>query len=310
MSEGHDAVARDQNEICREVLLNLYDGVYMVDSDKKVTFWNKGAERITGFTASEVLGQVCSDNLLGHAMTGNLSVCSGICPVEATLQDGQPREQEMYLHGKDGEPVPVLVRVTPMPDSHGEVKGAVQVFSDMSFMEAAIRRIQNLEQIALVDSLTGIGNRRYLEMTLIARLSEARRYGWSLGVLFIDIDHFKDVNDRYGHNVGDKVLEMVAEELSSSLRPFDVVARWGGEEFIALLVNVEQGELSAIAERARKEVAAAGHNHGDDVIKVTVSVGATLSRPDDTLDTIVRRADRLMYESKSRGRNCVTSDAN
>jgi diguanylate cyclase (GGDEF)-like protein len=126
--------------------------------------------------------------------------------------------------------------------------------------------------------------------------------------MFIDIDHFKEVNDRYGHDVGDQVLKMVATTVANSLRPFDVVARWGGEEFIALLVNVGEQELQSIAERARRLAELSGFKKGEDVIRVTVSIGATRSRPDDTMEDVVARADRLMYQSKGRGRNCVSAD--
>jgi len=292
----------------RKLLDNLYDGVYMVDARGQITYWNAGAERITGYAAEEAVGRKSCRELLSHVDGQGNALCDTACPLQATLQDGQPREVEAYLHCKSGDTLPVLVRVSPLRDSNGRIKGGVQVFSDTSFMEAAARRIQELEQMALVDALTGIGNRRFLEMTLIARLSEARRYGWSLGLLFIDIDDFKRVNDTYGHDVGDVTLKIVAETVAGSVRPFDVVARWGGEEFIALLINVGQQELTAIAERARSQVELAGYNRGSEVIRVTVSIGATRSRADDTLNQIIRRADELMYRSKARGRNCVSAD--
>jgi diguanylate cyclase (GGDEF)-like protein/PAS domain S-box-containing protein len=292
----------------RTILGDLYDGVYVVDLDQRITYWNAGAERLSGFAASEVLGKQCGETLLSHADEHGRFHCKSSCPLKQTLADGQPREVELYLRHKEGHWLPVLVRVTALRDSDGCTQGAVEVFSDNSFMQVAARRIRELEQIALLDPLTGIGNRRFVEMTLNARLSEARRYGWSLGVLFIDIDNFKRINDLYGHDVGDMVLKMVTSTVGNSLRPFDLVARWGGEEFIALLINVHQQELRSIAERARSLVEVSGLVRGPDVIRVTVSIGATVGEPDDTLGKVVKRADRLMYRSKARGRNCVSTD--
>jgi diguanylate cyclase (GGDEF)-like protein/PAS domain S-box-containing protein len=308
MTNGRETGREPETDLYRDMLDNLYDGVYLVDPERKITYWNKGAERITGFLTEEVIGKRCGDSVLCHVDSGGTSICNDSCPLQQTLTDGRPREVELYLHHKEGHVVPVLVRVTALRDPDLRITGAVEIFSDTTFMEVATRRIRELERIALLDPLTGIGNRRFLEMTLTARLSEASRYGWSLGVLFIDIDHFKEINDKYGHDVGDLVLKMVATTVANSLRPFDVVARWGGEEFIALLVNVGEDELQAIAERARKLAELSGFKRGDDVIRVTVSIGATQSKSEDTVEDVVTRADRLMYQSKARGRNCVSAD--
>ena len=114
-----------------------------------------------------------------------------------------------------------------------------------------LERIAQFEKMAYLDTLTGVANRRFTEMTLHSRLDERQRYGWSFGVLFIDVDHFKNVNDQYGHEVGDQVLAMVAKTLSNSVRSFDFVGRWGGEEFLAILANVDAAELHAFANRIR-----------------------------------------------------------
>ena len=100
---------------------------------------------------------------------------------------------------------------------------------------AAIERLAELERIAYIDSLTGLPNRRYAEITLHARMDELQRYGWLFGVIFIDIDNFKSVNDRYGHQCGDEVLKTVAKTLQNSVRSFDVISRWGGEEYLAVI---------------------------------------------------------------------------
>ncbi len=160
--------------------------------------------------------------------------------------------------------------------------------------------------MTLLDPLTELGNRRYLEMQLSGRLKEMDRYGWPFGVLFADIDLFKNVNDTYGHGVGDRVLKMVGRTMQNSIRSYDIVGRWGGEEFLAVIVNVGEDHLCRIAQKLRSLVGKSRITEGKDSIRVTVSVGATLARPDDTAETLVKRADRLMYRSKASGRNRVT----
>jgi diguanylate cyclase (GGDEF)-like protein len=123
----------------------------------------------------------------------------------------------------------------------------------------------------------------------------------------MDIDHFKQCNDMHGHDVGDKVLRMVASTLYYSMRKTDVVGRWGGEEFLAIIYDVTSlEELRSIAEKLRMLVESSRLDVADKSLIITVSVGATLLLPHDTPDAVVRRADQLMYQSKQDGRNRVT----
>jgi diguanylate cyclase (GGDEF)-like protein len=188
------------------------------------------------------------------------------------------------------------------------VEGAVEIFNDNTYQTIMLERIAQFEKMAYLDTLTGVANRRFTEMTLHSRLDERQRFGWSFGVLFIDVDHFKKVNDQHGHAIGDQVLAMVAKTLSNSVRSFDFVGRWGGEEFLAILANVDAAQLHTFANRIRALVE---HSHfadgtGSQLVRVTVSIGGTITRPEDSLATLVRRADKFMYASKKAGRNCVT----
>ena len=289
----------------RNLLDGLADGVYLVDRDRTITFWNKAAERITGYTADEIVGLHCGEEVLNHTDAEGRSLCALDCPLAATTADGAERQTEVYLRHRDGHRLPVRVRATPMLDADGRVIGAVEVFDDSSAQLSSLQRLRELEEMALIDSLTGLGNRRYTEMTVSARLDETKRYGWPFGVLFVDIDRFKRVNDALGHSVGDEVLGMVGRTLQNSLRPFDFLGRWGGEEFVAVVVNVEADQLRPVAERARALVARSRLTRDEGPVEVTVSIGATIARKEDTPETLVSRADRLMYQAKRAGRNLL-----
>ena len=292
------------------ILENLHDGVYFVDRDRRITYWSKGAERITGYKSAEVLRHCCSDNLLAHVDETGKSLCKGNCPLSFAMEDGIARNGEIFLHHKEGHRIPITVRTVPLRNAQGEVEGAVEIFNDITYQTMMLERVAQFEKMAYLDPLTGVANRRFTEMTLHSRLDERQRYGWSFGVLFIDVDHFKDVNDQYGHAVGDQVLAMVAKTLSNSVRSFDFIGRWGGEEFLAILANVDATELHAFANRilALVEQSHLAVGTGGRQVRVTVSIGATSTRPDDSLDTLVKRADEYMYASKKAGRNCVTTD--
>jgi diguanylate cyclase (GGDEF)-like protein/PAS domain S-box-containing protein len=297
----------DSDNIYHTILDNLYDGVYFVDRDRKITYWNKGAERITGYPDAEVVGSRCSDNILMHVDDRGTLLCKDLCPLAATIQDGVERTSDVYLRHKYGHRVSVNIRITPLRNDRGEITGGVEVFTENSQKLSAIARMEAFEKLAYLDPLTGTANRRYAEITLHARHEEFQRYSWPFGVVFIDIDRFKSINDECGHSAGDEVLKMVAKTLMNTARSFDVVARWGGDEFIAVIANVEKEQLIATANRFRTLVEQSSRVPGP-VQQVTISVGATLARSDDTEATVLERADRFMYLSKNAGKNRVTTD--
>jgi diguanylate cyclase (GGDEF)-like protein/PAS domain S-box-containing protein len=298
----------ETGDFYKNLLDNLYDGVYFLDQNKRITFWNKGAERLTGYDGSDVVENGYSEDFLAPVNEEGANLCEKGCPAEKTISDGRAREEEVYFRHKNGHRVPVLIRVSPIRDPAGKIIGAIEIFSDNLSKVELKQRIEALRQQSLLDPLTQIVNRRGIEANLSLRLKEMQRYQWPVGILFIDIDHFKVVNDRYGHDTGDEVLQMVAETLSTNTRSFDLIGRWGGEEFIAIIVNVNRQTLKSIAERYRLLVEQSKLIKVTGAISVSVSIGATLSRLDDTVKTIIRRADNLMYRCKTLGRNQVCTD--
>jgi len=295
-----------KSDFYKSLIDDMHDGVYFTDLDRRITYWNKGAERLTGYKRAEVLGRRCSDNLLEHVDQHGVNLCNGLCPLAMTLLDGKPRQAEVYLKHSRGHRIPVSVRVSPVQDPEGKTVGAVEIFNDISVKVRLEEQIRSLEKMALIDALTNLGNRRYLEITLRSKLNELKRYGLPFGVLFLDVDRFKAVNDHYGHDVGDEVLKMVAQTISNALRPFDHAGRWGGEEFLAIVSNVDMRGLEAIADRLRLLVQNSSIKAGGNTIRVTVSIGAAYAVKEDTPESIPKRADALMYQSKLAGRNRVT----
>jgi diguanylate cyclase (GGDEF)-like protein len=152
-----------------------------------------------------------------------------------------------------------------------------------------------------------LGNKQYLEMLVHSRLDELNRYHFSFGVIFVDIDHLKSVNERYGLEVGDKVLKMVSQTLANNVRFFEVVGRWGGEEFLSVIINVDEQKLALVANKLRVLIANSNVLVGPDLISVTVSIGATLAQRYDSVESLVQRAEQLMLQSKWLGRNRVST---
>ena len=164
-----------------------------------------------------------------------------------------------------------------------------------------------MERLALFDPLTQLPNRRYIDTFLENQFRDYQSLGIPFGVMMLDLDFFKDINDTYGHSVGDAVLRMAAGTLQGAMRKNDFVGRWGGEEFVAVLRGVTHLELRLIAEKICRMVAQSGIPRGTDCLRVTVSIGCTMALPADTPCSLIQRADQALYCSKNGGRNCVTA---
>ena len=162
--------------------------------------------------------------------------------------------------------------------------------------------------MALIDPVTKVGNRTLAEMNLANRFAEMKRHGVGFGVLFVDVDHFKQVNDLYGHEAGDKTLHIVSKSMVNSLRSIDVVCRWGGDEFIIIIPNIDMHGLQDISERLLRFIIGSNFTFERHNVCVTASVGGTIANSDDTVSSIIHRADKLMFKSKSSGGNIYTFD--
>ena len=297
-----------KNDLHQTLLENLFDGVYYVDKNRIITFWNKAAERLTGYSQSEVLGSSCSDNILKHIDSNGHEVCKDGCPLHATISDGQMRESLLFLHHKQGHRLPVHIRISPIIDKHGNIIGGIEIFSDNSQPLLMLKELEQLKKEAHLDPLLQIGNRRYAEIIFQARLYELNAFDVPFGAILLDIDYFKNVNDSYGHVLGDEALLMVSRSVAGVLRQLDSLIRWGGDEFLIFLPNVTKEGLQTITERIRVFVQNSFIMVGNQKVSVTVSIGASFSKRQETLDSIVNRVDLLLYESKQNGRNKITFD--
>ncbi len=294
------------DELSQTILDNLSDGVYYVDRDSAIIQWNRTAEKITGYSKSEILGRRCSSNILRHMDITGRELCETDCPLKDAIQDGQNREAFVFLHHKKGHRVPVHVKVVPVRNAEGVIVGAVETFSDNSKQLDMLKEIEHLKQDVFRDPLLKIGNRRFAEVAFETYTYIQTGEIAPLGVIFFDIDSFKDINDRYGHSVGDDVLLMVSRSVMNALRQSDSFIRWGGDEFLIFLPDIDQEELISISERMNMFIERSFIVKEDKRISVTASTGATFANANESLETLIQRCDALMYISKRDGRNKIT----
>lgn len=281
------------------------EGVYHADLDRRIVHWNAGARLITGYDSEAVVGCRCQDRVLRHVDHQGVELCdTPACPLLVPLRTGRIHQAELYLHHREGHLVPVSVRSLPHRDPAGQLTGVTQTFTPRAEGSSPRQEVLEWRKAALTDSLTGLGNRRTFRLAWARAHRALVSKGVSFGLLMVDIDHFKRVNDTHGHALGDRVLRMVARTLAGCVRQNDTVVRWGGEEFLILVPRANEGALADLAERVRQLVerswvslADGGH------LAVTVSVGGSLVQPEDRPADLVARADERLYRCKAAGRN-------
>lgn len=168
------------------------------------------------------------------------------------------------------------------------------------------RTIDELKGLALLDPLTNLPNRRYLNSYLENRMNEYRKLAIPFAAIIMDVDHFKQVNDTYGHDIGDQVLIMLAETLRDAFRKNDIIGRWGGEEFLAVITGISQEDLIHICEKTRMLVKNSSLRSVEHPLGVSISLGASIVTENDTLSSLLKRADDALFCSKKAGRDRST----
>lgn len=287
------------------LLNSVNDGIYILDNNRKIIFWNKSAESITGFTEEEVIGKSCSDNILQHIDQDGNQLCKSSCPMLLSINNKQIIESDVYLHHKEGYRLLVHIKGIPWL-TNGTQTGAIEIFHPIVYHQHKMK--QDLIALALIDPLTGVFNRRGFESIYYPRYLEMKVASPYTGVLFFDIDNFKKLNDTYGHNCGDAVLKTVAHTFTHNVRKYDIVARWGGEEFVIILFTEHQHSIVPIAKNLCTLIENAFLEHKGTIITFTVSCGTTLLHDNEHINSALSRADQLMYIAKNNGKNQVYHD--
>jgi diguanylate cyclase (GGDEF)-like protein len=291
---------------CNSLLHQVQDAVVWLDRTRKVVFWNKAAERMTGREAAAVLGASCAEGQGLFVDAGGIDVCRGKCPVAMTLEDGAPRTLQVYLQHAEGFRTPAVLNIIPVFNDAGEILGAAETFSGTAPKITLPLGLAELERMGLVDAETGIPSKQYLDMTLATRLEEFQKYGLSFGLVYVDIDNYGRTLEKHGRFNAAKLVRTVARTLHKNIRFFDIVGRWSTEEFLLVLLNIDEGRLDIVANKLRLLVAESYITTETGMLNATVSMGASLVLRYDTVDSLVKRGEQLMRHSKWLGKNRVS----
>ncbi len=277
--------------VARETIFEgMRDGVLVLDARDRVVDINPTAQNIVGTSSSEVIGRSAREVFAGRDDLVNNYDASGEVHKELSIGGGEARRFYDLV-------------MSPLFDRRKNPIGRLLVLRDISERKHAE---EELRRLATTDSLTGMFNRGHFLELSTREVGRALRYRRPLSLMMIDIDHFKRVNDNYGHDAGDKVLQSFADIGRDQIRDVDIFGRLGGEEFAILLPDTGFSSAGDVAERLRKAVADNRVRINDEAVKITISVGvSTISASIQNLDMLISSADKALYKAKWEGRNKI-----
>lgn len=289
------------------------DVIWTMAPSGRITYVSPSVETLRGVTPDEAMQQPMDQILMPESQA---RATRYLRQLQSALDAGQPPHpfrDELEYRRKDGSTVWTEVMVQPIFREDGSLMELLGVTRSIAEHKRLLHELQTakeavehandeLSRIATIDVLTGIWNRRHFEHVAASARAQALRHKQPVSMLLFDIDHFKKVNDRYGHQIGDQVLIELTRLVGQSIRTTDMLARWGGEEFVVILSYCRQAEAMQIAEKIRKVVAS---HYFAEVGKVTVSLGVAEFSGSETLDDWFKRVDQALFEAKSGGRNTV-----
>lgn len=302
LTSGVSSKSEDStNTVFHDNLMNqMTDAVVFVDLAKRILTWNRAAALLTGIPAEAMLGKQWSSQLVGlQERYGNAD-----CPISNTLKTGVNSSARMELSRRDGDPIPVDAQFHLTSSANGVAHGVTVLMRDATNEIDLEERVQTLSDKATRDPLTGVGNRAEFDRALAAFVEKAKQHGKTFSLIMTDIDHFKSVNDTFGHQAGDAALISFASLLTNHHRRGDMVARYGGEEFAVICADCDNATATIRAEAMCNELAGISQPALNGK-PMTASFGVTEIQAGDTDETILRRADRALMQAKEMGRNMV-----
>jgi diguanylate cyclase (GGDEF)-like protein/PAS domain S-box-containing protein len=286
---------RENEDKFRTIAQTAVDAIILADVHGNIIFWNESALRIFGYTEEEIAGKPLTILMPEQYIDAHQKGLQRIKSTGKSRYIG--KTTEMHALRKNGDVFPIELSVAMWKSGEDYYySGILRDITKRKKLES------KLETLAVTDTLTQVFNRiKYYEI-MKRETERTKRYDHPLSIIMFDIDRFKEVNDTYGHTVGDYVLRTLTQIVKKNLRETDYLVRWGGEEFIIIAPDTDLKKAKILAERNRKASEKYKYDHAG---QITVSFGVTQFMKDDNEDTVIKRADDALYEAKRKGRNRV-----
>jgi diguanylate cyclase (GGDEF)-like protein/PAS domain S-box-containing protein len=283
-------------EIYRTILESLKTGLCVADRQRKIVFWNSGAESITGYLRHEVVGHPCHENILRHCNGHSCELCGERCALTAVLHEAKPVEATGYLHHKAGHRLFVHLWVLPLRDQNGLMIGTVQCFEG---------RIPNPDRrtsgvgAGFLDPITGVCNHAAMQSRLREALVTFAEMNIPFGILCVQLHGMEHFRANYGPEAENSILRVAAQTIVNSLRPTDYVGRWANDQFLAILNGCRSASLDAIGDRIGKIVASGGIEWWGEELRLAVTAIKTLPQPGENLESLLQRIEKPCNTSSS-----------
>jgi PAS domain S-box-containing protein len=284
------------------LLEQIDEGLYLVDGERRIVYWNRGAERITGYLAQEVVGRRCQSDLLVHCDSGGAPLCGTGCPLAAVMEDGQARQAEVFLRHRDGHRLPVRIRGHALRDAAGRIVGAVELFA----LNVAPGRRDRQPGPAGGDErrIAVAAPREFGEWQLNHALETLRRFGIPAGWIALELNHAAEWRRRFGPGFLEAALCLIAETVDANLGSRDLLVCWGPGELRALIDHASPAELPALAGKLAALVGASTLDWWGDPRCVTVSTAAVMASEQDTLESLERRVRSQLERARLSASPC------
>jgi diguanylate cyclase (GGDEF)-like protein/PAS domain S-box-containing protein len=300
-----EIVSRRSERFLNTIFESINDPFNIIDSDYRIIKANESYAKMRGKTIEQLIYQRCYEVLQNRK-----DICEG-CSVKVTFETGEPYTKEKLVSYTGDSKIWLEIYTYPIFDEMGRVVSVIEYTRDITQRKMAEAErdilVDKLQYLYRTDDLTGLLNRRALIEELEDEVRRTKRYKSDLSLIICDIDYFKEVNDNFGHDTGDRVLQNVSDLIKESLRNTDIIGRYGGDEFLLILPETSMGRAKEIADRIRLAVKEFElQMEGNKPIRTTVSLGvAEFNADKENINGLIKRADNALYMAKGKGRNRV-----
>ncbi len=305
-SPPSEAAASEIDLFTSKLVENMHDAVVFIDSQRVISHWNTGAEKLTGVGAAAALGKELTPSLLDMTRVTGGMIDDSACPVKKALSDGLQALERIAVIGRNGQSITIDMHIIPVSATGrpGHFVGAAVLMHDVSSEASLEERCQALHTEMTKDPMTQVANRAEFDRMLASFVEAHLETDLRCSLIMADIDHFKSINDNYGHQAGDEAIITFANLMKTMCRAGDLVARYGGEEFAILCADCNNATAAKRADAIRKKLSETPHSSLGGK-QITASFGVTELQPGDTPETLLRRSDRALLQAKDQGRNQV-----
>ncbi len=297
-------VSSDRSLFEQKLLDAMYDGVVFVDAQCKITLWSKGTQRLTGVDSSAATGRIFIPSLLQTYSHGGRKMRDDACPVAKAIRTSTQLRQRVEVMGRQGKHVAIDLHAIPVHGADGTIQGATVLLHDAQGEASLEEKCEALHAEVTKDPMTKVANRAEFDRMLALFIEAHQQAKLPCSLIMCDIDHFKNINDTYGHQAGDEAIITMATLLTTMCRSGDLVARYGGEEFVVICADCSNADAARRAEQIRRKLSETPHACLGNK-RIMASFGVTELQSGDTPETMLRRSDRALLQAKEQGRNQV-----